>query len=228
MKKIFLFILFALTPLYITAETVVNIREGFTINIPNEFKQIQTDKFVYHGKKDNATQLYILFSRIGDADQAAYNAFNLTKYIIQDVKEEKLWEIGKKYCYLYLQDEQGHKIATYAAETGEKPFVILFTYANEEDLQIFQNIVDSQNYKNMKWSKRFGYIFVTSIGFLILLLFLLIVLNAICENTSITIVSYAAAAIYITAMLWGEWGIIAIIAGIYIAVGAFTAWIHSL
>lgn len=157
MKKYFILLnLIIFTSSYSFAEEIA-LTEELTIEITNDFQQIEIDGYDYFG---NNKDVYI---RIVSEDFnhsikeinkvfASMDArrYNLNSYTFVKKTKEPIYELQKNYVkHYYTKDE--NKVLTYTFYTRKKAYSILFSYKSDYDLAQIEQIISSIRYMPGLW-----------------------------------------------------------------------------
>lgn len=230
MKKIVIALMCLLafsTHLY--ADKVVNFRNNLTITIPDDFKEQEKDNYAFYGVRNKSNVLYVKYIKDTslETQKAAYSVFNLVEYRIQNVEKEPFYDLSKKSIKLFLTDDDDNNVVTYASRMPDGMLVMLMQYEDEQALDLFETIIDSQDPIKMSFLKRLGYIFSSAGVFIVILVFFMWLSSMIAGSSVYALLSPFAVVGYCSIFYWGDWAILLSLLFACLIINIMWVFLHS-
>lgn len=237
--KLFLLLLFIITPLSSNSK-IFEMKGDISFELPDSYIEHRSNNSSYVFTADSSYKNFFICNVLDITEFNSTKVLNsadticnpeLKKYELIDSEREYFFQWNKDYKMNYYKlDRDEYKYVTYTSYTS-KPYNIIFGYKTDEELEVFEEIIDSIEYNGVPLQKVLVYISYAYIFWLIALIVVSIFgcashddnrpfKNAIVVGFKTTLITAALLVI----VLWGSWSVIPIFAFTSGLIGFITSW----
>lgn len=210
MKKI-LASLFLLISVSVYAQRV-ELPDDLFITLPEGYEQVSNENYVLVATKGNDVIMIKMvddkeFDRGKFMNRADRIYFNLDNYSLVYSCHEKFRKIKEDYKRKYYKASNGARVVTHTSHTIDNSYIVLATYATDEQLEAIEEMFDGIEVVPQKWTQRIGILFNTGIGFISCCFLLLMLIGSIVGQRStglgflVGLIGYCL----LYSCCWGDW-----------------------
>lgn len=218
-KIIFLAILLGF-PLKSVAK-LIELPDSITLEIPDNYKRIES-KNTFYSAVDTISNCFLFIASPDIKDFNIYKVlksmdticYNMSNMQLKDEESEWIFQWNKDYKKRYYENEST-KCVTYTSYSPNRPYCILFSYQTEDDLDAFDEIIDSIKY-NGNFLDKTVYVYNNASIFWIII-FLICGFSGCANHDNdsefssawgIAVKTYKYLFLFLIIPLWGSWSVL--------------------